>query len=347
MTLGLCGLLLVGGCFILASLNLRGLELRIQAPERFIAGRKVLMTAELWNSRKILSAWDTRVSISLPHGIKRIGFAKWLPANSGAELTQSVSIPSRGMISRIHFEFRSRFPFGIFEMRRTSSSSCSMIVYPRMITPAELKVGGSQSPLDSVVGIGFGDLFGEPRGTRFYQPGDKITRIHQVASARSVSGGREMQVRVYDPPGFHLQSCRIIFHSYAPAGEFVRLDRFERALSLVAGTLAYFQANRMKVKFQADFAKWRCFSCESRKQYHECLKMLAGAKRCRNTGKSDVDDVFESPSEVEQLIIISDSPPAYWIELIPPSRNRVMVINIREFRFKKRKMRLQPLRVKY
>ena len=188
----------------------------------------------------------------------------------------------------------------------------------------------------------FGDLFGEPRGIRRYQPGDKAARIHQPASARSLALGRGFQVRAYDPPGFHPDRSRVVFHSYAREGEIIRLDRFDRALSLAAGTLAHLHSSQTKVTFQADFTNWKCFPCEDRSQYIECLALLAKAGRSSHTDAQGLGACLESVPKDEQLIILSDSPSPHWLEFVPPTHESVMVINIQQVRYSRPDIQFQP-----
>ena len=188
----------------------------------------------------------------------------------------------------------------------------------------------------------FSFLFGEPRGIRRYQAGDKLARIHQSASARAISLGKGFQVRAYDPPGFHPQRCRVVFHSCAKEGEIIRLDRFDRALSLVAGTLAHLHASQTKVTFQADFNEWKCLLCEERPEYIECLALLTTAQRAGQTSADELArNLAKAPVE-EQLIIISDSPSEHWASLLPSTHPSAMVINIRQVRFKRPGMQFQP-----
>ena len=341
MTLGGCGLLMVVACFVLAPLNLRGLKLRVQLPPRFFATRSVTALVELCNPRRALNAWSVEIIMRFPHQLVRSGYAAWTPTQSSSVLSERLSLPARVEATKVDYEFRSRFPLGLFEVHQVSSSSCPVLVYPRLITPVELQVGGSQSDLNPIVGVGLGDLFGEPRGIRRYQPGDKATRIHQSASAHSISRGQGLQVRAFDPPGLHPHRCRIVFHSFAKAGDVIRLDRFERALSLATGTLAHFYSNQTKVSFQADFTNWRCCPCENRAQYFECLALLARAKRAPQTTAHELAEILQKAPSDERLIIISDASLENWSDLVPLTHRQVTLINIREVRFKPRKVQLQ------
>ncbi|MFT5467132.1 MAG: hypothetical protein ACI8UO_002235 [Verrucomicrobiales bacterium] len=343
MTLGICGLLLTGTCYAFAPRNLRGLRLKLRLPHRFRACRSVTLEVELRNERRLLGAYNVDILMRFPQKIERSGHADWTSARSVSLLRDRLSIPSRSCSSEVGCEFRSRFPLGLFQVRLTSSVDCPVLVYPRLITPTELLVGGSQPDLLPTTGATAGEAFGEPRGIRVYQPGDAANWIHLAATTRSLARGHGLRVRAYDPPGFHPNSCRIIFHSYSNAGEMIRLDRYERSLSLVAGTLAHFQSIYTNVIIQAEFTNWLYRPCENRSQYFECLAQLAKSNRPARTPAHKLIDVLQGVPTDEQLILISDSPPYNWIHLVPTSHKQVIIVDIRQIRFKQRRIQLAEL----
>ena len=342
MTLGFCGLLLVGCGQVLAPLNLRNLELRLQVPRRFHAARSVPYNAELWNGRRLLDAYQVTVAIRFPQNVERLGYLPWTPVGSGSALHDRLSIPVRSAFSEVETELVSRFPLGLFEVRRSLTVPAPVLVYPRLITPLELLSEGAQPDNMPTSGIAMGDFLGEPRGVRPYQPGDPANRIHQSATARSLARDQSLQVRAYDPPGFHPYRCRLIFHSQPTTGEVIRFDRFERGLSLVAGTLNYLQAGQTRITLQADFTNWLCRPCENRAQYSDCLALLAQTPHPKPTKPSELAEILQSVPTDEQLIVVSDSPPDNWIHLVPSTHPQVIIVDIRQVRFRKRRMQLIP-----
>lgn len=341
ITLGACGLVLVGAGRALAALNVQGLELRLQLPPRFFATRTVPVVVELHNTRGALNARGVDITVRFPHKVGCGGLAACTLVQGSSLLRERISIPARAVCDEVGYELRSNFPLGLFEVRVNASANCPLMVYPRTITPIELQLDGHRMDPNPVAGIGLGDVFGEPRGIRPYQPGDKATRIHQFATAHSISRGRGLQVRSFDPPGFHPEACRIVFHSYAKAGEVIRLDRFERALSLLSGTLAHYQTSQTKVSFQADFDDWRVRRCQSRTQYFEALALITHARRCRKTTAGDLVEVLQKLPADEQLIILSDATPDHWAELLGPMHRRAILVDIRQVRFKQRTLHTQ------
>lgn len=338
MTIGACGLLMVAGASLLARLNMAGLKLELKLPARFFAMRSVHADLELINRRRWLHARQVEIRMCFVHQVVKYAQAPLTLAGSCSVLREHLSIPGRAEFSDVACEMNSSFPMGLFDSSQRTSVDCATLVYPQAITPPELLWGGIQANhqvghhLDA--GSAMADFSGEPRGIRCYQSGDKMARIHQPASARSVPLGRGLQVGAYDPPGCYSQHCHIMYHSCAKEGQMIRRDRFERSLSTVAGTLTYFQAQGTSVTLQADFNNWTRLPCTVRAEYIECLALLATATRSSHTSERELTRYLQQVSMNEQLIVISDSPTDHWKHLIPTSHPAVMVVNIRKLSFR-------------
>lgn len=342
MTLGICGLLLVLACLGLAPRNLRDLELRVDMPTCFFAARRVGVVMELANRRRVLHARDIGITARFAHGVECRGHARWTAARSRSLVRERLSIPDRAVSPEVDYELHSRFPLGFFEVRQASRAPCPMLVYPRRILPREFQLGGALADPHPASGAGAGDGSGEPRGIRPYQPGDRAARIHPFASAHAMARGLGLQVRATDPPGLHPARCRILFHSLTRKGEVIRWDRFERALSLTAGTLALFQSNQTQATLQADFNDWADCPVASRAQFLQCLALLARARRAKDTKPRELAEMLQRVPAGERLVILSDTPPEHWQELLPAARRDAIVIDIRQVRFRRRAMNLHP-----
>ena len=98
------------------------------------------------------------------------------------------------------------------------------------------------------------------------------------------------------------------------------------------------------------------------------MALLAKTQRAKATRAQDLQEALQQVPCGEQLIVISDSPSQHWRELVPSAHPQVpdadpgqfpgvsehhrlsaagtfpqaILINIREVRFKKRSMKLQP-----
>lgn len=342
ITLGGCGGLMWVICFMLARLNLRAVDLEVQLPLRFFAMRSVQADVQLSNSHPWRHARQVEIRMRFVHQVIKHAFAPLTLARSSSVLKERLSIPARAECFEVDCEIHSIFPLGLFEVCRKWDAPCQAMVYPAPITPPELLCGGMQPDHQPNSATAMGDLVGEPRGVRRYQSGDRMARIHQSATARAMSRGQGFQVRAYDPPGFHPQRCRVVFHSCAGEGEIIRSDRFDRALSLTVGTLAHLHRNQTKVTFQADFNDWAELPCAKRSEYIDCLTRLTTAVRAEHTSEQELIQHLQRVSVEEQLIIISDSPADQWAELVPASHPATLVINIRQVHFRRPGLQFQP-----
>ena len=147
--------------------------------------------------------------------------------------------------------------------------------------------------------------------------------------------GHDLRIREYDPPGFHPDQCHIIFHSYASGREMLREDRFERALSLLAGTLTTLQEKGIPCLVSADFLDWEPVTCQSRKQLVEFMVTLAKVQREKGTESHDLDRALRSTSPDHATIIISDMTPDSWLHLLA-QHPQAIAIDIRQIRYRHR-----------
>jgi uncharacterized protein (DUF58 family) len=321
---------------ILGRRNLKFLEIDIELPRRVYAGKGFQVTAYLDNKKKWLDSYLLQISVKLLHKVRLEANANWVAGGDGAKLVKRISIPLRGTATELQGSIFSYFPLGLFSHEIELKQPCSMIVYPRLITPVEVLACGSLNDADPQRGVQMGDSMGEPRGIRAWQPGDSAKRIHWPASARSFVRGQGLRVREFDPPGFTPSNCLVMFHSHAVHGEVYRHDRFERASSLVAGTLHYLHGRQVETLFTADFLAWQMVDCKNRAQYIELLAILAQAQRAIGNELEDLQRALEESSEkVDQIVIVSDIDPDAWSESLKLPDN-VLVIDIRQMRFKRR-----------
>jgi hypothetical protein len=147
--------------------------------------------------------------------------------------------------------------------------------------------------------------------------------------------GHDLRIREYDPPGFHPDQCHIIFHSYASGREMLREDRFERAISLLTGTLKELQGKGIPCMISADFLDWQPVECQSRKQMIEFLVKTAKIRRATGTESHDLERAIRLTSPDYAVIIISDMTPDSWTHLLTSSAN-IMAIDIRQIRYRHR-----------
>jgi uncharacterized protein (DUF58 family) len=335
LVLGVCGVTLIVFCYLLGKINLTRLMPEFHMPANVAASRTFEIEISLCNKRSLLDAFGIRIDITLPDRSVFSVSAPWTAANQTSLILLQGSIPGRSYADAHPAVISSRFPLGLFCLHRKVILRREVVVTPLPITPLELNSYGSLTDALPHSGISSGHTFGEPRGIRPWQAGDSARHIHWAASARAMAVGHDLRIREYDPPGFYPDQCHIIFHSYASGREMLREDRFERALSLLTGTLTELQGKGIPCLLSADFFNWQPVPCQSRRQLVECLASLAQAKRAKGTESHDLDHAVRSISPDHAVVIISDMTPDSWSHLLAQHPN-ILAIDIRQIRYRHR-----------
>jgi uncharacterized protein (DUF58 family) len=302
---------------VLARLNVAGLELRLQCPEKVRAGAVFPLVLSLVNRRRWLDAFAVRIEVNLAGKTRTGGRAAWVSAGSAADLESRVSIPERTWVETQQVRLVSDFPFGVFEVVRTFEVAHPMCVFPKPIVPRGLAFSGGLMDAPHAEVAAAGETAGEIRGLRPWRAGDSPRRILWPASLRSMARGAGMVVRECDPPGFRPQRCAVVFHSFGGDGRLIRPDRFERALSLAAGALWHLQAQGMSARWMADFEDWTPRPATTRAQVAACAEAMARAMRAPGTEAHDLQAALAQIDDDEGLIVISDMPVSTWRSALP------------------------------
>ncbi len=336
--MGLCGIILAGAAWLLGKLTLRNLTADIHLPSHLSAGTPFELELTLHNHRKFIDAFNTSVSLHLPGNFLFHAISPWTAAGSAARIHRNITLAKRGFSDTHHATLSTTFPLGLFLAKRHIEIRREITITPRPIIPLELSRQGCLHDTLPRNGCRAGQTFGEPRGIRPWQAGDSARRIHWPASARSLARGHGLRVREYDPPGFFLDTCHIIFHSFATGGEMLREDRFERALSLLAGSITDLQRQGIPCTLTADFNNWTTVELTSRIQVVECLRSLAQTSRARGTESHDLEAALHAAPAHHTLMIISDMPPDSWQHLLI-KHPRSLMIDIRQIRYHRKTLR--------
>lgn len=333
--LGFCGFLLTLAAYILGKLNLLRLATTIHTPANIAARRVFDLEISLHNRRTLLDSFGVSIHLHLPSESTFSVQSPWTAARQSSRISLQAMIPGRGYADHHPITLTSRFPLGLFHLKKKTTARHEIIITPQPIIPLELSSHGSLHDAQPQSGITTGSTFGEPRGIRAWQAGDSARHIHWPASARAMAYGHNLRIREYDPPGFHPDQCHIIFHSYASGREMLREDRFERALSLLTGTLTELQGKGIPCALSADFLNWQHLPIQSRKQLVDCLSTLAKVSRATGTEAHDLQRALKSTSPDHALIIISDMPPDSWAHRLT-DHPQSLIIDIRQIRYQHR-----------
>ena len=234
------------------------------------AGAVFPLVVTVMNRRRWLDAFSLRIEVNLAGKTRIGGRAAWISAGSAADLELRVSVPERAWTETQQVRLISDFPFGFFRAERTLEVAHPLCVFPRPIVPRDWSFPGGRMDAPHAELAAAGDAAGEIRGLRPWRAGDSPRRILWPASLRSMARGAGMVVRECDPPGFRPERCAVVFHSYGASGGLIRPDRFEKALSLAAGTLQRLQAQGLQARWIADFSDWKPAPAPTRAQFAAC-----------------------------------------------------------------------------
>ena len=327
-SLGLAAWCLLALSWWMARTNPAAITAEFHGPEKVAAGTIFPLVLTLGNRRRIMDAFSIRVDIHLAGQTRLAGRASWVAAGSAADLRWRVTIPERAAIESQRLRLVSEFPFGFFEAERVLEVPCPMLVLPKAILPRGLRFSGALTDAAQSAGTTAGESPGEPRGLREWRPGDSSRRILWPATLRSLARGAGMLVRETDPPGFFPRRCAVVFHSFGANGGLIRPDRFERALSLTAGTLRHLRAIGMPARLIADFDHWKSRHANTSGQVARCMEQLARATRAADTEAHDLMNALATVPADEGLIVISDMPPESWHRLLPRNHTSAFVPTI-------------------
>lgn len=315
--LGLASLCLLGLAWWMARVNPAGLDVAVHGPEKVVAGAVFPLALTLVNRHRVMDAFGIRVELQLAGKSSVHGRAAWVAAGSAADLEWRAVVPGRAWVEKRQVKILSDFPFGFFEVERTLGIGGRMIVLPQPVVPRGLRFAGAMMDAPHASGVVAGQSPGEPCGLREWRSGDSPKRVLWPATLRSLARGAGMVVRETDPPGFCPRRCVVVFHSFGADGGLIRPDRFERAISLVAGILRQLRGMGMPVRLVADFDGWIPRPAHSSAHLVACMEMLARARRAEDTEAHDLTSVLAGIPADEGLIVVSDMPVGAWRDLLP------------------------------
>ncbi len=332
-TLGILGIITWVITKWLAKSNLKGLSLTAKLPHRLHATQSIQGHIRLHNSHTFLDAYHVNLQLHLPGGTPREMSALWIPSAGHASMDLRLHIIQRSSNLQIPVDITSTFPLGLWTSQKITTLDHQLIVYPRVICPAEFETQ------DSLTGSHTSHVHDTrshqelAQSIRAYQPGDSLRHVHWPASARNIARGQSLLTKEFEPPGFLPQHCRVIFHSHVTSGEILRSDRFEMALALTTGTLHFLRELQIKTSFQADFLQWNTRPCHTHSQYIECLTLLAEAQRATHTQSHELKQIAHSLTPGESLILISEMPAESWIHL-HKNFQKAIYIDIRQYQYR-------------
>lgn len=125
-----------------------------------------------------------------------------------------------------------------------------------------------------------------------------------------------------------------MFHSFGTNHTLILTDLFERALSLVCGTLRHLRGIGVPANLRANFLCWKSQKTFHAEAWSDTLTLLSRAKRAKHTEEHDVLAEIEITPAKDAIIVISDMPLTSWKNIMP--ERRILIIDIQQHRFEQR-----------
>lgn len=345
--MGLAVAALFGVTFVLGRMNLRPLALSLCAPSRVEAGKGFAGKLALTNGSGFTDSLWIEFGVDLIGEAVVSGKVFWIAGGSVAEVEGRPVLRTRGLRNEQRGWVRSGFPLGLMTFSKKLTVEAEIGVLPKPIVPRALALRGyllDGAPLGG--SKHFGGI-GEWKGLRERRGGDGLRRIAWAASLRSEAAGGAILVREDEPPGSQAEGCLIVFHSYGGAGDLIRPDRFEKALSLFCGALGNLVGFGMPVRWIADFDGWEEGVVKTRRQLASIRERLMTVKRASGTEAHDLIAALGRAYDHECVVVVSDMPRSGWEGFVPDAAITPVVVDIREYDGSRRKsgMRGKGVRV--
>ena len=316
--LGVLGIALLLFARWVGSLNLRGLDVAIEAPHRATAGVRYPLRASLMNARRWFDARHVRLHLWLPGSAEVDCECDWLAAASTMHFDRQAAAVMRCPGSAVRVALESDFPLGLFAHRREVELDHAMVVLPRPRLPRGLLAAGTRLDGNPSAGATPGSLGGELRGLRAWRAGDSPRRIAWPATMRAIARGAAPIVCENAPPGFLPQHCVILMHSFASGGELIRPERFERMLEVASGWIEHLHRHGIHATLAADFDGWVARDVSTRAAITRCRESLARARRWTKCEAHELQDaVMRHSVDGQSLILLSDMPANSWQHHLP------------------------------
>jgi len=335
--MGIAVAALFGVAFVLGRINLRSLALAYSGPSRVEAGKGFTGKLILSNGSGFADSLWIEFGIDLMEEAVFSGKVFWIAGGSLVEVEGRPVLRTRGLRNEQRGWVRSGFPLGLMIFSKKLTVGTEIGVLPKPIVPRALALRGyllDGAPLGG--SKHFGGI-GEWKGLREGRGGDGLRRIAWAASLRSEAAGGAMLVREDEPPGSQAEGCLVVFHSYGGAGDLIRPDRFEKALSLFCGALGHLMGCGMPVRWIADFNGWEEGVLKTRRQLAGVREGLLAVKRASGTEAHDLIAALGRAYEHECVVVVSDMPRSGWEGFVPDAAIAPVLVDIREYDGSRRK----------
>lgn len=306
---------------------LQGLHIEWQMPARAMVDRPLALRGVI-HQRRDIASHDLRMVLFFPSNQQHELRCDVLAGGDATVIEETFQPLRRGVQESLPYQVLSAFPWGWWQHRLSGHQSQSLRVVPAIrASSPHLAMGLSHEQRAASHALPT-QADGEWRGLREWRAGDALTRLHLAASTRSLARGQGLMVSDHDHPATAPNHVVVMFHSFASDRALIRAEPFERALSVLAGTLRELLAQKIPASIVADFDAWCEYPCRKSSDFHELLDRFAGVKRATQTEWHDWQEAQRSIDPTAQLWMISDMPSDAWQRGILPRKVPVQILDI-------------------
>lgn len=313
ITLACCAFALLLCCYILGKMNLAWLSLELRVPEKIHAARNYELSLKIKNPRTLLDAFRVQLRLSLPFQRPLGAHTSWIPAASSSEASLSFSIPIRTFSREHPAVINSLFPLALFHFSQRHLIPQPLCVYPRAIDPETLIFKGKMGNGSSATSTSPQQHTGDFGSLRNWQSGDAAKHIHWQASIRELAKQGHLVVKEPTPSARYQPHTHLIFHTLTAERSLFREDHFEKAISLLVGTIDHLRRLGTSISVHYYDSQWIKHDIQSTKDYYQLLEALARYATPPITEIDELQHCIDSILPEHSLIIASHFPVEAWL----------------------------------
>jgi uncharacterized protein (DUF58 family) len=277
---------------ILSEIGLRRIDLVRSLPYSIFAQDHFEVGLSVSNAKRLFSSFTLFVEDSpesaevLKKDRKWCFIAKIVPGTR-VSLSYSAQILRRGLFTFRKFQVSSKFPFNFFEKIVTVQKAQSVLVYPRIYPLTEVMLLPRRERTDALRRLNLRMAGDEDfRGLKEFRDGDNPRRIHWVSTARH----RKLMVKEFEKQ--RANQVFVILDTYSSAKSEKRVESFEKAVSLAASVISFFNERNYSTGFAACApALVRRRTGTGKRHFYSIMEALAYLKNSDKTLPELVDQL--------------------------------------------------------
>jgi uncharacterized protein (DUF58 family) len=260
---------------ILSELTFRKLKISRSLPYSVFAVEQFDITLQIRNNKRVFPSFSLFVEDSPGSGPEfkkmKACYALKIPARHRTPITYPARIWKRGSFTLNGFRVNSGYPFNFFNKHMRLPGLDTILVYPRLyeLNDTEILSGGERADALRKLNL---RAHGEEdfRGLKEFREGDNPNHIHWVSSARH----RKLMLKEFEKQ--RANRVIVVLDTFMPVGSPGKLEAFERAVSMAASLVTFFNKRNYQTGFAALAPRLvRVKPDSGRRHYFSLMEVLA------------------------------------------------------------------------